>query len=1623
MHRRPSYATSAGNQSLLTFLPRCLVHQAYRKELPDSHHVETFQAAVLFADISGFTALTERLSGMGPAGFEVLCKALNNYFDTLISVIDEYGGDVIKIAGDALLVVWMVSPINELSSFSEPGDPFPIPRHSSIPQNHFFSHNPAHAVYRAACCATKLLERHDTYKISQNAQLSRLESSGLTEMLTGTPISSSNPRQNLRLHCSLTFGSLFGVHCETTTKRHDFLISDEEIFKRISHLSSISNSGDIMMDLDTLGVLQSFCHADPTVLEIQPVPDHPDVYKLIKLREQTRAKSKPKRRMTIFRAQSSKHEIAFNSLDLSAQPGVDRLDSLPGKSEFQEWLGMCPLTLPMFERLTTYIPAMVHKRICTDHMDYIADIRKCCVAFISFEIQNISTPSRCGLINDAYQIVQDTADKSEGFLRQFLMDDKGFVAILIYGLTGMSHEDDSTRCLDSALKVYQSLTAIGMTCAIGCTSGNAFCGIIGGTSRREFAVVGDVVNFAARLMCLKNGIICDEVLYTQNKHHMKFNILEPTKIKGKESPMPLYQPLPNQRFVDDVSTEANEQDSANKPRLTKRSSVRDRQFVLNLVGRKAEMDLATKLLLDFKQQSRLKQTDIVKPRNILVVTGDAGLGKSAMMSFVKSFAVRQGYNFYVSVASPLDSATPYFVWRDIFKRLLGLDKLHEMEQRTQVVQDLISLPNVGKGNDDGIEIIQEDSQIFQPQMACLLNEILDIHMPENGMISRMPVAKKAQLRRDILLHLFNLEKHPYPRIVIIEDAQWMDSASWQFLIYAGKYSSNTFFALTTRPMALEQMSQEMTQFSTLEKQTVTMPLNPINRADCIQLATSILKVGNIPHSVANIFYDKTQGNPFFVEEICYALLEKGAVVMEDKKLKFSPTFDLSAIKLPETIRDMIVQRIDLLDFDAMITLKTASVFGQTFSIEELSHVYPNPARRSLIPKFLETCKQQKLIAQSSSFQTTYSFPSVTIRDIAYELLLISQRHRLHLAVAEYYEEKYATSIARYYPLLAYHFSRANARAKAIEYYNKSADQAVLTKCSQEVIKYLTEVYEIAAGDGNELTSHQKMQWAYLLGEAYFNCGMGKIAIMHYSTCLDESGLNLPESKWMIKYEVGKQNLEASFENQIGGISTALRCRHSDVVPLDEGPFTSGVGMLRDTSVPLFQRSEGVRREDRSQIPRSSTWTGSRFTQSTSNSEEDLTEHKNRVLVCLSRLSHLYTIEGQTDLAYLCSFIMISLAQDSRVETDCIQSLGNLSLLYASAHKNSLARNYIQKLRISIATQDIYGNTCIRAAVSLLNASLSLLSMGDVDFALRYSEAGLSYAVLVNDPRTQMEFHVYSSYIHFVRDGVKATEEICQRIHRIAQSKSDVQIFCAYAILQGLLFARSPPESSIEVMSSLEDSMIYIESLGRNALTLDRVLLRSIYALIHHRMDILTETISVLLECKGVHILFFPAMCACLCLALRHYNGGRPTLRHERNLSVVEQMMDDKRLRPSLVDYGESGPSKAEVWNMVKILMKAMSRFAKLYPILLPCVYRYQAYVYLCQKSMRKTETALLSAYRRAKELGQKMEMCLSSLELMRNFPLYRSAERPSDVVTWDSLMYELHLSERIPGLERKLVPF
>ncbi|NJO84868.1 MAG: adenylate/guanylate cyclase domain-containing protein [Blastochloris sp.] len=86
----------------------------------------------------------------------------------------------------------------------------------------------------------------------------------------------------------------------------------------------------------------------------------------------------------------------------------------------------------------------------------------------------------------------------EGSVNQFIVDDKGTIFVAALGLPPLTHEDDAVRGVQAALAMHEQIRTLGMECAIGVTTGWVFCGARGSVRRRDYAMIGDTMNLAAR---------------------------------------------------------------------------------------------------------------------------------------------------------------------------------------------------------------------------------------------------------------------------------------------------------------------------------------------------------------------------------------------------------------------------------------------------------------------------------------------------------------------------------------------------------------------------------------------------------------------------------------------------------------------------------------------------------------------------------------------------------------------------------------------------------------------------------------------------------------------------------------------------------------------------------------------------------------------------------------------------------------------------------------------------------------------------------------------------------------------------------------------------------------------
>ncbi|KNE71224.1 hypothetical protein AMAG_15879 [Allomyces macrogynus ATCC 38327] len=278
--------------------------------------------------------------------------------------------------------------------------------------------------------------------------------------------------------------------------------------------------------------------------------------------------------------------------------------------------------------------------------------------------------------------VQVALKRHEGILRQFHVDDKGAVILAFFGLPPLAHKDDAVLGLRAAMEIVVEFRKLFEKFSVGVSTGVVSIGGVGNSLRTEYALMGDSINMAARLMGLpaaKNSLVCDERTYVLCMREFDFVDLGQAVVKGKANPINVYQPVRHR--ASPVSPDssaggaalgeaANAEDSINVRIRTRAPSGN----VIALDGSGLE---GNNMLI-----GRIKELGIVigmLDRHVdgetgcsLVVEGESGIGVSTFGTMIQREAVKRNYNICVAPCVESEQATPYFPYRGIVRDLVQL---------------------------------------------------------------------------------------------------------------------------------------------------------------------------------------------------------------------------------------------------------------------------------------------------------------------------------------------------------------------------------------------------------------------------------------------------------------------------------------------------------------------------------------------------------------------------------------------------------------------------------------------------------------------------------------------------------------------------------------------------------------------------------------------------------------------------------------------------------------------------------------------------------------------------------------------------------------------------------------
>ena len=631
------------------------------------------------------------------------------------------------------------------------------------------------------------------------------------------------------------------------------------------------------------------------------------------------------------------------------------------------------------ETLELFIPRPVAFSLDAAHLQWVDELRPVTIVFTQLYHIDPDTTTASRIMQQAVNVIAPILTRYNGILSQTWFDEKAANLLIVFGPPPAAHKDNPFRGVATALQMKELLSAEGFDACVGVASGKAFCGILGNDDLRQYTVIGDVVNFAARLAQLQLGqITCDEATMKATSDDFYYTDPLVVPIKGHGDKVKVWNP---------VSREGQSHKLEGHP----------------LVGRKKELRLLDEV---FNRATAGKSA-------ALAFIGESGSGKSRLLKDFRNKISGQPVESFAGAGDPVEQYTPYYSWRSILASLTGTDALMGKAGMEETL-------NAYLGED------------FK-EKSGLLNAVLASDIPDSDYIRSLTTQQRESETRKLILAILQRAASSKPLVLTIDDAHWMDEASWQLASAIIGQVKNCLLILALEPsstMYMEQFEDAGARLHFLE---------PLTTEEQEALIKAILSVEEVDTAVTHSIAQSSKGSPFYCVEMIQALQQEGALHIEQNKCLPTSADSLDKLPLPETIQGMIRMRLDSIEQGPKLALKVASVTGMRFATELVRDIFPINHERSMVPAFLrENYRAGLIIREQIDGGNGYSFHNGITREVAYEMILSEQKKKLHQDIANWYETNFQQNLNVLYARLAYHWEKAGNLTRAADYLEKES---------------------------------------------------------------------------------------------------------------------------------------------------------------------------------------------------------------------------------------------------------------------------------------------------------------------------------------------------------------------------------------------------------------------------------------------------------------------------------------------------------------------------------------------------------------------------------------------------------
>lgn len=572
-------------------------------------------------------------------------------------------------------------------------------------------------------------------------------------------------------------------------------------------------------------------------------------------------------------------------------------------------------------------------------------------------------------INKFISYTGEEINKYNGHLKDIEFADKGNLIVCFFGAP-VSTENNISKALDFVINIFQTSSKVinnpELKLKAGITYGQVYSGIIGGEEYAQYSCIGDFINLASRLMTIADWgqILVNDSIGSLSDTYFHFNHIGKLSLKGFEKSIDTYELLDKheEKFFKTVE--------------------------VPFVGRTKELE---------QLHNSIAESFSTKTGRIAFVNGEAGIGKSKLAVEVHNKIFDLPELLWLDFPGFENVPQSLYPFRVLFlnffsitqdlsqakKKALFNNKLDKIIKKLQNIQ-----------NEESVKDVQQCIKEID-RTRSILASLADIYW-EDSLYEKLAPALRMDNVFFAVCNFISSLGYIYNVLLEFDNVHTLDKETIQLIKYLTQYSKNkpVFFLFTGRYF------DDGAKFSSklqADVPSIEIDMQPLEMGNILVLSEKLLGFPLDKPSV-NLLKERTNGNPYFVEQLVLDLKERGQIKIVDNKYSLSSS---ELIARPTSLNSILTSRFDRLPAEVKTIVQHASVLGRKINPRILSLML---GITDGMEEKLKTALQNNVLVKSN--ETTYTFYHDLLRDAVYDMHLKSTLTKLHLLAANSYKSFY-----------------------------------------------------------------------------------------------------------------------------------------------------------------------------------------------------------------------------------------------------------------------------------------------------------------------------------------------------------------------------------------------------------------------------------------------------------------------------------------------------------------------------------------------------------------------------------------------------------------------------------------